>query len=566
MKPLDPEFLARSKSVFRDSAALTLADVRGRAASDATLRASKRRDLASAISRIEEWSGMSPHSLEAGPPKIRSILEKLSAVKLGVSEKTLANVRSLVCFAIRRYAAKTAPLTKRFPIDAQWTTLLDQIQSAFQRQALYRLATYCSVMQIGPAQVAPETLVGLHAALEAEEIVKNPRSIIKNTIANWNRSKRRISEWPDVVLSSPFRSEPFCLALGNFPQAFQEDIAKWKERAMRADPFDDQALARRLRDATVEHRILQFRLVGSALVRSGTLPLSAISRLSVLVQPDHFKSAMRFLWQRRGERLTAQLFNLARSLRLVGKHYCNLNASELSELDRLCRRLDPGKHHQMTDRNRVRLAQFDDPRNVARLLGAPAAEAKRAKRERNPLRAAKAMDRAAALALLVNYGLRAKTLRSLELCDFHWLPNSKCKLYVPPEKLKSNRPLEFELDAGVATIIRDFKDTYRSRLPGSDGPFLFPGIKGGPRSKNAIYEAVATCMEKKFGLKMNPHLFRHALAKIVIEADETTYLSVSRVLGHASPITTDAHYFGTESKAAGKQIDRVIGKLKRGGS
>jgi integrase len=62
---------------------------------------------------------------------------------------------------------------------------------------------------------------------------------------------------------------------------------------------------------------------------------------------------------------------------------------------------------------------------------------------------------------------------------------------------------------------------------------------------------------------MNPHLFRHVIAKIAVEADPGAYFAVSRVLGHASMTTTMGHYLGTESKAAGKHLD--AGALGRQG-
>ena len=55
-------------------------------------------------------------------------------------------------------------------------------------------------------------------------------------------------------------------------------------------------------------------------------------------------------------------------MRLIAKHYCRLDDATLATLEKICRKLDPGNRRQMTERNRKRLGQFDDPRNV----GAPA--------------------------------------------------------------------------------------------------------------------------------------------------------------------------------------------------
>jgi integrase len=65
-------------------------------------------------------------------------------------------------------------------------------------------------------------------------------------------------------------------------------------------------------------------------------------------------------------------------------------------------------------------------------------------------------------------------------------------------------------------------------------------------------------MRERAGLEMNPHLFRHAIAKIAVEADPGAYLAVSRVLGHSTLDTTMAHYLGTEGKAASRHLDRLL--------
>ena len=59
---------------------------------------------------------------------------------------------------------------------------------------------------------------------------------------------------------------------------------------------------------------------------------------------------------------------------------------------------------------------------------------------------------------------------------------------------------------------------------------------------------------------MNPHLFRHAIAKIAVEADPGAYLAVSRVLGHTTLDTTMGHYLGTETKAAGPPCRPAAGR------
>ena len=72
---------------------------------------------------------------------------------------------------------------------------------------------------------------------------------------------------------------------------------------------------------------------------------------------------------------------------------------------------------------------------------------------------------------------------------------------------------------------------------------------------------VCGALRKRCGLDMHPHLFRHALAKIVVERDPSLYGAVSRHLGHRNISTTLRSYLGSETAAA----SRMLGEVLRGG-
>jgi len=560
MQYVDPTFLTRSRVAFVSENQATLADMKRFAEDDGDLNNTQRRDLVSALNRVEQVFDSSLEKLEASPRQIRELFASRSAAQVNLSEKTFANIRSLVIQALERYAPRPMPLTRRIPLALSWQELLDRIETAYQRQALYRLATYSTVMGIAPEEVTIQTLLGLFEAIKAEEAIKNPKDVLKNTIINWNRSVRTVAGWPPIALSSPFKQEPYALSLKAFPASFQADVAFWRERMTDPDPLDEEAPARALRPATIEHRVYSFRQFASALVHTGHRPIEAITSLNVLFEPETFKAALRFFLDRSG-RKTQRVHNLARSMRLIAKHYGRLDEATLATLEKICRKLDPGNRRQMTERNRKRLGQFDDPRNVARLLTFPEREAKRALAETNPLRAAKAMERAVAVDLLIHCGLRIGSLRTLKLADFTFLSSGLATLVVPGERTKTGRPLEFELNAEVTARLKRHIAAFRSRLPEADGPYLFPGVNRKPRSKTALSDGIRRGMMRA-GLEMNPHLFRHAIAKIAVEADPGAYLPVSRVLGHTTLDTTMGHYLGTESKAAGRHVDRLLDEAK----
>ncbi len=59
---------------------------------------------------------------------------------------------------------------------------------------------------------------------------------------------------------------------------------------------------------------------------------------------------------------------------------------------------------------------------------------------------------------------------------------------------------------------------------------------------------------------MTPHLFRHVVAKIIVERGSSMYMAVSRHLGHRSMSATLASYLGTETRAAGRRLNRILEK------
>jgi integrase len=217
----------------------------------------------------------------------------------------------------------------------------------------------------------------------------------------------------------------------------------------------------------------------------------------------------------------------------------------------------------MSRRNRDRLEQFDDPEVVQRLLAFPEAEAARARRLSTPARRAKGLERALAVSLLINTGLRLKNLRSLHLDRNLRRVTGRVFVSFEASEVKNSLDLEFELPIETAALLDEFLTTGRPHLPGHDRcSYLFPGSGGEPRSEAAMRDVVTKGLERQTGIVMNPHLFRHAIAKIVVERDPSLYVAVSRRLGHKSISTTLGAYLGTETRAASRQLNRVLSKAR----
>ncbi|KRE16786.1 hypothetical protein ASE66_09235 [Bosea sp. Root483D1] len=543
----------------------TMADIHACAAADISLTDGRRRDLLSGLNRFGAIAGRPLTEIPATASAIRAVFAEAKPIRLGIKRKTLQTLRSSVAFAVNQFAParKTSSSAVKENWNAEWAALIGLIQTPFRRHALSRFAEFCSQQAISPADVMPETLAGFYLALTEAEIVKEPKNIVHGTISSWNRAARDIPSWPQIRLSSPTKPTPYVLPLSAFPQGFQSDLANW-EKGVSAKPkaasiFSAEELLRPLRQDTIKSHLLLFRQVATALVKSGTMKLDEIDSLAELCDPDKLKVALEFEYERLGGK-ERRVLEMASKLRVLAKHFAKLSPDQIAKFDQLCANR-PKRQNHITDKNRERLSQFDDPANYALLLSVPARLAKEARQTANAYRAAKLMEQAVAVSILLRVAPRLATLRRLELGWFKRQADSSFVLIIPPGVMKGGRPLELTLNAEFAGLLDEHTERFRSALPGASGSYLFPGESSGPRSKNAMYEQIVDA-GREVGLDINPHLFRHLLQKVCVERDPSSVGDVSKVLGHASISTTVIFYADRNGKAASKRLDQLLSNAK----
>lgn len=557
MTYLEPNLQKRARAAFIDNAPPNLLQVRDRVASKLT--GSRRRDQLSALDTVARVMGIELSQVRAIPLEVRSLLASRNAIELDLSERRWRNVRSGVVSAVRAFGADRRSLSELVPLNSQWEDLLARIETTHHRDGLKRLARFCSALQIAPMNVEQQTLLAFHEALIAEELLRDPRTKLKHTIAIWNICHRKVSGWPKQSLVSPFERDFYALPLEAFPSSFQQDLKTWSERLLAPDPMDPSAPARPLKPISVQQKVQILRRFASALVHEKSLAIEAVTDLQVLVNDvERFKNGLRFFLKRFDNQPNSYIAQIANCLRSLARHYVELPEETSEAIELICKRLQPRRNKGLKAKNRERLAQFDDPENVARLLQFPEREAARGRTLANSYRAAKCFERAAAISLLLATGLRIKNLRTLRLEGDFTFVDTHTFLSIPGERVKNGMDLDFELPSETAAFLIEYRDQHRQQLPGSDGLYLFPGRDGGPRPHATISHDIQSALYKRAGLIMNPHLFRHVIAKIVIERDPGLAFTISRHLGHKSINTTMQSYLGTEGRAAARNIDRVL--------
>jgi integrase len=556
MNQFSPESLEKSRNIFRDSTCPTLQSVRDRVAKE--LLSTRRRDTLSAFDAVPKLLGQALVNVAASPPALRNLFASRNAAQLGVSEKRYANIRSLIIRAARNYGHATPILSKRLPISEEWTALLSLIPEPDYRSALRRLACFASALGVEPEALTNETLLGFFEALEADEILKSPRKILHNTVGYWNMSRRRIAGWPPIVLSSPFPSKKYILALKSFPLTFQEDVCRWQAGLADVDPFEGDLAKRPQRKVTAEHNLKNLLRFASALIHTGKVHPADLNSLAALCDPEIVKNGLRIFIKRARDRATGYVRQYAQLLYSIAAKYCRPPQQELDKLKVMVQRLEAGKVRGMRPGVAKKLEPFDDPTVYQNLLRYPFEERNRGLRQNNPQKTAKHIDRALAAALCIYLALRMKNLHTMRIDTNLRKAGSKWFVSFIAEEMKGNRPLELELPDEVAKLLELYVHKYRRVLPGSQGPYLFAGKQGGPRHHSALRKEFKDGILRHTGLRVNPHLTRHIIGKRIAEQDPALIPALSQFLAHASVQTTINYYLENNGRTASRKLNQIL--------
>ena len=564
--PFDSMNLQATRNPFVGPETPTFADLIALIEKDEELIAQKRRDVLSALRTLARLIEKEPSEIPANARWLRRRLERLHPKQADISKKRFANIRSDLAFALR-HAGLIMKASHLAPFTPEWRALWGRITMDRMRWNLSRFFHFCSAMQISPTAVNDCIVSDFHKALIDESLVKNSDQIYRTMVKLWNQAVETVPHWPQVRLTPPpSKREAWTLPLEAFPRSLQNDVDHWISHLRGDDhPLAENAVPRPLRPPTLKHRRFQIRIFASALVRRGHR-LEEITSLAYIVDLERFKDGLRYKLERSGDRSTEAIHKLAMAIKAIARHHVRVEEDHLEKLKRICQRLKVPKHG-LTEKNRSRLRQFDDPRNVGELYNLPnklVALAKDRRRRDRP--AAVLVQQAVALEILIMCPIRIGNLAPLSL-EKHlaWSRpgrQGKLQLSIPPEEVKNSEPLEFELPEESALLIKLYLEKYRPLLCENPGEWLFPGRAGGHKHVGGFGQQIKCTIRRHTGLEVNAHLLRHIGAKVYLDHNPGAYEVVRRVLGHRSMDTTTAFYTGFETKAAARHFDEVILKSR----
>src|SRR5262249_14049761 len=128
----------------------SLADVDREVANKGSLAAPRRRDLRSALSRVAALLGEEPAPLPLELEKIAARLATINPVAVGMTAKTLANVRSDFLAAVRQSGLRPVLASAKTQLSPAWDALLRQLPAKRHRPGLRPLGGHATASPIGP--------------------------------------------------------------------------------------------------------------------------------------------------------------------------------------------------------------------------------------------------------------------------------------------------------------------------------------------------------------------------------------------------------------------------------
>ena len=553
-------------SPFISSGAPSLADVLVRLEQVKDLKATRRRDLRSAVKSI---GTLLDRRLEEIPANINWLHVRLRRVNPAAhkkSKKRFANIKSDALRALELTGCSRSRSDWLRRPTPTWKTLLDQISDKHDLWKLSQFAQYCSALEIVPRKITDTDVRGFLNTLIEESFVNRPEHVAVYVVKTWNRLRGEIPDWPKIELSElPRKRVPWTIPLERFPQSFQDDVDRWLDRLANPDLLDGSGPMRPLRPKTIKHRRFQIREMASALVKSG-IAKEEVNSLGVLVEFTNFKSALRLMMSRFEDKPTEAIHGLAVGIKAIAQHHVKVSDDQLTELKELCGRLNL-EVDGLREKNRVRLLQLDDPNNLANLLQLPEVLVAKARKPKVKARKAALMVQAAlAIEILLYAPMRIGNLASVNL-ERHVrsirIKRDICtQIHIPGDEVKNSKALAYELGSDTTKLLEHYLAEARPVLLRDASDYLFPAQNGGPKSPTGLSRLVNDTIRDEIGLDINAHLFRSIAVKLHSLAAPGDIVTLSHVLNDTLRTTTRA-YAQFEQKSALEHYQRSVDTARR---
>lgn len=528
------------------------------------IASARQREMISAIRTVCRILSLPPELVSAAPAALREKLKSVSHVSAGLSRGRWNNVRSLTLAALNITGIATLPGRSREPLSSDWEALRQSLCRRDLRYGLSRFMSFCSARKIAPMAVDARVFNQYGEVLANGSWVRFPKTVLRTTCLMWNRAVETASGWPQFRVAVPSHRRRYTRSYDELPPSFRADVEAYLHHVENRNPFSDD-YAPALRAATIHGRRKEILQLATAALSGGGSVDEMVS-LAALTKLENAKQALRFFYNRAGEQKSEGLHNKAILLRTIARSWCKASEADCDALDDLCKRL-AFKRTGMTEKNKERLRQFDDPNLLASLLTLPERVLRRVQRTDSGKRGeAVAVMFATAIELLLVAPMRIKNLASLEterhLVRSGYAADAAVHIVIPAHEMKNNEQYEMALPAETRDLLSVYIQQYRPRLSSEPSPWLFPGYGGRQRGTVPFSNKLSKFIWRETGIRMHVHLFRQLAVKLHLEAYPDDLETARRILGHKSLKTTLRSYADIKTAAAFRKYDDLVARLR----
>jgi integrase len=184
------------------------------------------------------------------------------------------------------------------------------------------------------------------------------------------------------------------------------------------------------------------------------------------------------------------------------------------------------------------------------------------KRDRRADRYVLAKAQAAlALAILCYMPIRLRNLATLTF-DVHLFMRegrrATSTLELSAGEVKNRRELAFDIPPDVAAMIIEYRNRIAPKIIGHRPDRLFVNADGKQKNQWAVAWLIRTYLRRRAGIVLSSHQFRHLSAKILLDAELSSFETIRQLLGHANLTTTVGAYAGIDSRRAARHHRRLV--------
>src|SRR5262249_1935830 len=135
-------------------------------------------------------------------------------------------------------------------------------------------------------------------------------------------------------------------------------------------------------------------------------------------------------------------------------------------------------------------------------------------------------------------------------------PRSPWLIAIPPEEVKNEVPLLYELSQRVTVVVDRFIRNFRPLLAAPGNGYLFP-VGSTHKNPAAFSQQIRGVIADWVGMDMTPHQFRHLAGMLMQKNSPGSLEALAQLLGHKRIETVLRFYAELNTLAAGRRFDEI---------